>query len=76
MKKKRRIIIDIEDGISPSVATAHVGMTIHQGRISENTAGVKHYCWLTAFTNGLVVSVRRKRTPDAADSFRVYREKP
>ena len=66
---KRRIIIEIEnENISDLAALNRVMRVMGEGQISEASTGA-HYCWHVEFSDGVSVSVRRKRSKDSADSF-------
>lgn len=65
-----KIIVETE--LDPVVAMSYVQAVMCNGRISE-AGDIKHYCWHTSFNDGTQVSVRRKRSEEAADSFIVYR---
>lgn len=75
MKKTDRIIIDCY-GVSPLDALNHVRSVVHQGKISQTTKDVKHYCWVVKFCgSNVVVSTRIKKKGQTSDSFMVYRVK-
>jgi hypothetical protein len=69
----RTIIIHIDDdSIDDLEAVTRVRQVMEEGYVSE-AAGIPHYCWATVWRNGTTVAATRKRTKDAADSFRVWR---
>ena len=69
---KRRIIVEIEnETISDFSALNRVMMVVGEGKVREGKTGA-HYGWHVQFSDGVVVSVRRKRSKDSADSFVVY----
>jgi hypothetical protein len=68
----KRIIITFGPEIDEETAIQRVSNVVKQGRISEHKHG-KHYCWVTAFTNNEVVSVRPRKEGQTSDSFHVYR---
>ncbi len=65
-----RVIIDCDDEIDLEDGIRRVLRVVAEGRVSE-AGGVKHFCWVTTWTDGVCVFVRRKRSKSAADSFRV-----
>jgi DNA primase len=66
-----KMIIDFDpDAITPSDALRRVALVVDQGRVSE-ALGMKHYCWLTAFKDGIAVYTRRKKRNQKSDSFLV-----
>lgn len=67
---KKRIIINFE-GVTEQTAIHKVSRVIDDGRVSKNDT---HYCWLTVFSDGVVVSTCKKRKGQKTDSFIVYRE--
>lgn len=68
-----KIIIKNEAGISEKRAIECIYRVIKIGRIS-NTRGIKHYCWVTTWENGIVVYTRDKKTKDSPDSFIIRKE--
>lgn len=56
-----RIIIDNRSSLSDVDATLAVAKVIEQGRISNDN---KQYCYLTTFTNGLVVATDLNKKSD------------
>ena len=82
MKKSQRIIIEVDKSISVEDALLLVKSVINSGKISE-AAGIKHYCWVSSWKGEnisgkkqtLVVSTRKKKAKDSADSFYVYATK-
>ena len=72
MKQGHGLRIDYEYTMSAADAARYVAQVIDAGRMSE-AAGIPHYCWVTTFRDGTVVSTSRKKTANSADSFIVYR---
>lgn len=71
--KDKKIIIKICDGITEKEALNLVMRVIDGGKISVSK-GIKHYCWVTVFgENATIVSIRRKKLVNSADSFIVYK---
>lgn len=75
----KKIIIQYED-VSEIEAITCVREVIDSGRVSENSKGIKHFCWATTFKNKfslkkILVAVRTKRTEKSPDSFIVYKIK-
>jgi len=71
--KKQRIIIDCV-GVDIDTALVCVKYVISEGKVSV-AQGVKHYCWLTTWKNGIAVSTRRKKKGQKSDSFICYNQK-
>ena len=69
----RRVNVQVRDGIDPAVAIEHVAIVMRGGRVSQYNT---HYCWVTTFSNNIVVYVRgpNKRAANS-DSFVVYKER-
>lgn len=73
MKTKRKIIIKILNrDISEIDAINKVLTVIQEGRVSIGAKDKKHYCWITAFMDGGIVSVTPKYKTDS-DIFTVYK---
>lgn len=70
-----RIIIDVQDNTSLDHVLDAVRLVILNGKISKTTKGVKHFCWVTTFRNGIVVYTRHKKKNQKSDSFLVRTEK-
>ena len=71
--KKMKIIINIEDDISPSIALMCVQNVIRLGKISHYNNDKAHYNWVTDFNSSqgdIRVSIIPYRK---SDSFRVYK---
>jgi len=64
----KTIIIRYDEKITAAQAMDRALLVVDGGLVSES-AGRKHYCWLTRFTDGTTVSTTRKRRDDSADSF-------
>ncbi len=64
-----KIIIDIRDNIDYSLAMERVSSVVDKGRISKNKT---LYCYHTAWSDGINVSVRDYRKNDC---FVVYKTK-
>jgi len=69
---KNRIIINIQGKISEEDAIRHVSQVIQEGRVSE-AGGVKHYCWMTTWSNGIRVATNRKNKGQKSDSFVIWK---
>lgn len=69
-----RIIVDIQSGIDVSDALHKLSMVVSHGKLS-NAGGVEHYTWLTRWSTGLEISVRRKKKGQNSDSFVVQQGK-
>lgn len=63
-----RVEISIEDGIDIQRAMRCVSLVIANGRVSK---GGTKFCWVTEFTDGMVVATRDYTK---ADCFRVYKK--
>lgn len=70
-----RLIIDIQGAIPVHQAVECVRQVVSEGKISESTTGVKHYCWATRFRNGLVIFTKTRRKGQQSDSFVVRKDK-
>jgi hypothetical protein len=69
----KRIIINIGEGITEEDATRYVANVISGGRISQ-AGGIKHFCWMTTWKDGMRVATARKKKGQDTDSFNVWRE--
>ena len=69
---KKRIIINIQDNTDIEDAVRRVLHVISGGRISQTGDGTKHYCWITTWTDGIVVGTNRKKNKNT-DSFNVWK---
>ena len=63
-----KIHIDIRNDINPALALFKVRHVIEQGKVSNNG---KNYCWMTEWSDDIVVSVRENRK---SDCFVVYKK--
>lgn len=63
-----RIIIENLSHISTPKAIERVADVIRAGRVSE-ASGIKQYCFITTYRDGVEVYTRRKRSVKSADSF-------
>ncbi len=70
-----KIIVGIEDDTPIHQALECVLQVVSDGRISETSKGVKHFCWHTHFRNGVHVYTRTKKNNQTSDSFGVYSTK-
>ena len=70
---EKRIIINIQGKVSEEDAARYVADIISGGRISVAN-GVKHFCWLTTWKDGMRVATNRKKKGQNSDSFTVWRE--
>lgn len=70
-----RIIIDIQDNTSIDRALDAVRLVVLEGRVSETSVGVKHFCWATIFhKSGIAVYTRTKKKNQTSNSFFVRTE--
>jgi len=72
---KTRIIINIQDNIDIEDAVGRVVNVISGGRVSQTSDGTEHYCWITTWTDGMVVGTNRKKNKNT-DSFNVWKHNP
>ena len=63
-----KIHIDIRNDIDAALALTKVKQVIEQGKISNDG---KNYCWITEWTDGIVVYTRDNRK---SDCFVVYKK--
>ena len=63
-----KIYIDIRNDINPALALFKVRHVIEQGKVSNDG---KNYCWITEWSDNIVVSVRGNRK---SDCFVVYKK--
>jgi hypothetical protein len=63
-----KIHIDVRNDINPALALSKVRHVIEQGKISNDG---KNYCWITEWSDDIVVSVRENRK---SDCFVVYKK--
>ena len=63
-----RIHIEIRNDINPALALTKVKQVIEQGKISNDG---KNYCWITEWTDDIVVYTRDNRK---SDCFVVYKK--
>jgi len=63
-----RIHIEIRNDIDPALALTKVKQVIEQGKLSNDG---KNYCWITEWSDDIVVSVRENRK---SDCFVVYKK--
>ena len=63
-----KIYIDIRNDINPALALFKVRHVIEQGKVSNDG---KNYCWITEWSDNIVVSVRKNRK---SDCFVVYKK--
>ena len=71
--KKMKIIINVMDDISPSIALSCVQNVIRLGKASDYNSVKAHYWWVTDFSSSegdIRVSIIPYRK---SDSFRVYK---
>lgn len=64
----RRIIVTVEEGVDPVRALRCAAHVVELGRIS---ADGRRYCWVSTFSDGIVVLTRER---GKGDSFIVRRE--
>lgn len=76
MNRKGRIIINIDESFpyEDYVAVQRVVDAMKEGKISK-TKNKKQYCYLTVYSDNIVVSALPKYKTKA-DSFWVYKQKP
>jgi len=67
----KKIIITYE-GVDEDTAMTRVNNVIRGGRVSENKNG-KHFCWVTTWTDGVVVYTRAKKKGQDSDSFHIFK---
>jgi len=70
----RRIIINYDKGLFEEDVIRYVKQVIDNGRVSVGANCRKHYCWITTFNDGVVVSVKPKYNTHS-DIFTVYQSK-
>ena len=69
--QKRRVNIQVRDGIDPAIAVQRVATVMAGGRVSDEG---RDYCWVSTFSDGIVVCVLRVYGRVNSDSFVVYKE--
>jgi len=69
---KKRIIINFTDDIEIKDVLVRVLEVINGGKVSQTGNGIKHYCWLTSWTDGVAVSTNRKKNENS-ESFTAWR---
>ena len=69
---KRRITIEIEEGISDKTAIERLLVVIQGGRVSIGAKGKEHYCWVTTWEDGIRVYSKEKYKTDN-DRFLIYK---
>lgn len=68
---KRRITIQVFDGVTDELAIARVADVIRGGRISVSAHGAC-YCYASRFADNVVVVAHRTRA--GGDGFHIYRD--
>ena len=63
-----KIHIQVKNDIDPALALSRIKQVIEQGKISNDG---KNYCWITEWSDDIVVSVRENRK---SDCFVVYKK--
>lgn len=63
-----KFIIDYDEEIDVCRVMELIFMVVGDGKISETNKGVKHYCWVTKFSDCTVIT-REKKEGQTSDSF-------
>lgn len=67
-----RLIVDYDSElITPGDALRRVARVIDDGRVSQTSLGVLHFCWCTIWPDNVAVITRTKKKNQKSDSFRV-----
>lgn len=65
------MIINYDNSLFEEDVIRYVKQVVDGGRVSIGANGRKHYCWITTFNDGVVVSVTPKYKTHS-DIFTVY----
>lgn len=68
----RRITITVEDGIDDETALERLLHVVKEGKVSRGN-NKDHYCWLTAYHDGIMVHSKPKYGTDS-DRFLIYKQ--